>query len=171
MESLLKLLRLFACHPNLYRTSICVTLVYALPIYILMLVVLLKNRKVEPFDSPFYRQVSLLGFVDILQVIQTYIFLKFPAFGTFSEFYTTHSHVASENCNGEWQTYQKCSGSSEVLPNIAVFLLFLLGDGQYFGITLMSVNRFLAIAFPLSSVHNNVGQMKHCRHSPVSQRS
>ena len=147
-----KFIRLFSCYPNMYSTSVYMLFFYAIPIYILVLIVLYKNRKIEPFDSIFFQNLVLpLGIVDILQVAHSYAFAKFPAFGWFSDFYIRVANI-TQAVDGIYLQ----SPEGELFPSYGQFSAYTFGLCQYFGITLTSLNRFMALKLIASPVNDMV---------------
>ena len=52
---MLKFVRLFSCYPNIFYTQLATSLAVAVPIYALVIVVIARNRKQEPFNSTFFQ--------------------------------------------------------------------------------------------------------------------
>ena len=148
MNIFLKFVRLFSCYPNVVVISSAQTLFYGIPVYILLLIVLIKYRKIGPFDSIFYYLFTILGFIDILQITHLYFFVKLPSFGYLTEFFVKYANISIFK-NRTHPTMD--SPGSHVLPSYASLMVYGLAFLQYFGISLLSLNRFTCLAFPFSS--------------------
>ncbi|CAI4229030.1 unnamed protein product [Auanema sp. JU1783] len=97
-----------------------------LPINIIFVLFVYKERRRAPFDSPFFRLCIHLSMADILMEIFCTLFLKFPMFGLFpTSFY-------KEN----WS----------MLPLMGVNYF---GHAQAIGIIAIAFNRFTAVFFPI----------------------
>ena len=170
MEALFgTVLRPFACHPNLYATSMSLSLFFGLPVYTLTLMALYRNRKIAPLDSLFFRLVLCLGIIDILQVSAMYIVIKFPGIGWFTGFYifanridvsalTNEALKEGNRKHNETTSFQKWVQSpvNEIFPTLGRCALTFFAGMQYFGVTLTSLNRFTSIYFWNSSRHSRV---------------
>ena len=146
----------FSCFPNSFSVITVATLCFGIPIYIAMLVVLWRNRKTKPFDSLFYRLVFILGILDVLTVSNFYIFIKFPAFGFFLRFYENFLNM--EEVDADDYIKMRClrNFGCRALAHYANFSTTVLGVLQIIGTTLISLNRFTALAFVTSSRHEMV---------------
>ena len=147
----------FSCHPNLLHLTSGVTIFFATPFYLFLLFILLKNRKIEPYDSVFYRLIFLLGVIDLLSIAHTYFFLKLTEFPMFLAFYRGVFEMNSENEAIEYEELD-CRKSSRcrALATYGHVAVLMLGTCQYIGITMTSLNRFTALAFTFSPLQTKV---------------
>ena len=139
------LFRSLVCIPNLLKFSLFTTF-YAMPFYILVLIVLYRRRKIEPFDSPFFKIVFIMGIVDIIYIVHMYAFVKLPFIAIFKDFYKNALH---------WSHTNGHPGQNKTLWNVwpsyyGFAMVQAFGMGQYFGISMTSLNRFMALAFVMS---------------------
>ena len=138
MEIYRDFIKLFSCFPNFYVISATVTTCVALPLYLLVLVVLFKSRKMDIFDGVFFQLVLILGVIDILSISHIYIFVKLPALGMFFDF------------------YKYVTESSPYFARYGHFVVTILSPCQFSGTTLTSLNRFTTLAFPMSPTLDRV---------------
>ena len=153
-------IRPFACFPNFFLISSTMTVFFALPFYILTLVVIYRNSKIKPLDSLFFRLVLLLGIVDILQVVTIYLVVKAPGFGLFPGFYrfasginfdefinrTLQEHTRLNETTAAFGMWHRAP-ANRIFPTLGRCALTFVGGMQYFGITVTSFNRFTAMYF------------------------
>ena len=86
----------FSCFPRIYNLTALCTIFFAVPFYIFMLFVLYKSRKIQPFDSVFYRLIFILGVIDLLSIGHMYFFLKLPNTGNLYLFYKAVFDLSDE---------------------------------------------------------------------------
>ena len=142
----------FSCFPRIYTVSSAVTILLAIPFYIFTLFVLSKSRKIEPFNSVFYRLVFILGIVDLLYIGHAYIFVKLPEtgfiLGTYAQLLDVDIDSDTYRRSGQDYHIDSCQKSRcHFLATYGVMVMLSFGMCQYIGITMTSFNRFTALAF------------------------
>ena len=155
------LIRPFSCFPNFFEISSATSVLFALPFYTLVLIVIHKNRKVSPLDSVFYKLVVCLGVVDVLQMLHMYVVVKFPGAGWFMDAYVFATDVdtwvdLSLYTNVSEAKLAFMAPPSRLFPTYGRCALTFFGGMQYFGVTLSSFNRFTAMCFWNSSWDDRV---------------
>ena len=159
MDIYKRLIGFFSCYPNMFTVPASVTVVFGVPIYIYLLIVLFLSRKTQPFDSIFYYQVRVMGVVDILYIVHTYIFLKLPDSGTLTKFYTNFMPISRSYCPRDRVNSHDmlgCTKPYSIFPTYGQFMTVVLGFCQPSGITLISLNRLLETASPISEFNQRV---------------
>ena len=97
-----------------------------------------QNRKKDEMKSAFFKISLTLGVVDVLAIVHLYIFVKFPAFAYFREFYVRVTGVR----NTFHPEYHPKAGVFSMYGQMAIEIL---GVCQYSIVTLMTFNRFTAV--------------------------
>ena len=162
-------IRPFACFPNFFALSSSITVYFALPFYILTLIVIYRNRKIKPLDSLFFRLVLCLGVADILQLVTMYAVVKAPGFGLLPGFYRFASGMGNSRfLNRTLEQHAKLNHTTDafkfsyytpsykIFPTLGRCALTFFGGMQYLGITLTSFNRFTSMFFWNSTRHSRV---------------
>ena len=154
-------IKLFSCFPRMYQIITIVSVPFAIPFYAFMLFVLFKSRNDQRFNGVFYRLVLILGVLDLLSIVHTYFFLKFPEVGnnfvldfymnvfdlnldknlSFSSSKQLHNFGRNEQCPPSFRCV--------FLAWYGYFSLLSIGMCQNIGITMTSLNRFTALAFSI----------------------
>ncbi|KAK0424130.1 hypothetical protein QR680_008506 [Steinernema hermaphroditum] len=110
-----------------------VSLLYGVPSMILYIVILLqivRPKHKKRFGNPFFRLYFLIGVVDCLGYVNSYIFITLPTYSFFSSFYGSSVFAPSP------------------LTTAIYFAAYLLGNLQLFGNCFLTFNRFTSIVFP-----------------------
>ncbi|KAK0423031.1 hypothetical protein QR680_007933 [Steinernema hermaphroditum] len=97
--------------------------------YVIVIVSLLKKSNKETFGLPFYRIFAVICVVDCINYVVNTVSFRIPMCPTFSSLYV--------------------DSQSSILTNILHFGLFFCGYFVIFGQSLITINRFSAVAFPL----------------------
>ncbi len=101
--------------------------IVSLTLYLAIIVLLIKRRNQKHFNSPFYKIFVSLGLIDISQLVNSYVTLRFPMFGLFPSLYDGEF--------GDW------------LAKYACFSVWFFIFGQFTGNLLMAVNRYTTFKF------------------------
>uniref|UniRef100_A0A914VJF9 G-protein coupled receptors family 1 profile domain-containing protein n=1 Tax=Plectus sambesii TaxID=2011161 RepID=A0A914VJF9_9BILA len=100
----------------------------ALIVYLLFLYTIAVNRNRQPFHSPFFALTFSLGVADVLQLLHTYVFLRFPSFG--------------------WLTDAVYLRLSLPVVNYASCAMWGIAFTQHVFVFVLAANRCSAIVFP-----------------------
>ncbi|KAK0424106.1 hypothetical protein QR680_008502 [Steinernema hermaphroditum] len=111
-----------------------VSLLYGIPSFVLYVVILfqlVRPKYRKQFNKPFFRLCFLIGVVDCLAYLMSYIFYTLPTYPLFSSFYGSSIFAPSP-----FTTF---------IQFFSYYLIYL----QLFGNFFLTLNRFTAIVFPL----------------------
>lgn len=109
-------------------TIACVISFISIPLYVYMIIILIRHRQHKTLGSAFFTICIFLGVFDLGALILFALFHKFSHRGWFEQFYISHNAILSKIC--------------QPLPWYALF-------GQQCFVLLLSINRFTAITLPL----------------------
>jgi hypothetical protein len=100
-----------------------------LSVYILVLIVIAKNRKHEILKHSFFSLMISLGIADILKILLTTFWTKLAGYGWVSQFFFWM---------GSWSS------------RLGLSLSYCFQGAQLAGLLFVTVNRFTAAVFPLT---------------------
>ncbi len=104
---------------------------FSLFLYVTILIVIVKNRKDEILSGAFFKFSFLLGLYDIVAAFATWFLLKFRYIVPFFDFYISFDPF---------------------FARLGAYLTWLTYFGQLAGLTMIMLNRFTCIVFPLKTI-------------------